>query len=70
MLEIECVLEAAVARERISTRLARADDASDAYPELVDALADTRDLWPSATKLDTDRPVADVATAARGLVDA
>lgn len=54
MIEIECVLDPALARERIARRLSNPWNPSDATPELVDHMASRRDPWPSATPISTD----------------
>lgn len=53
---LECRLAPHLASERIRTRQAAGDDASDATPAVVAALAGRRDPWPEAYRLDTERP--------------
>ncbi len=62
LVEIECVVDADTARRRISRRLERADNESDATPGLVDHMAARTDVWPEAITIDTSAPV-DQATA-------
>jgi len=50
LLEIECVLDDALARRRITERQHAGLDASDATPDVVGLL---RDPWPSAERVDT-----------------
>ncbi len=59
--EIECRLDATVARERIARRLASPWNPSDATPDLVDHLAAGRDPWPQARVLDTALAPGDLA---------
>lgn len=53
VVEIECVLDPALARERIARRLSNPWNPSDATPDLVDHLASHRDPWPSARQVST-----------------
>ncbi len=69
LVELECVLAPEVAKARIAARLAGEPDASDARPELVDDLRDTRAPWPSAHRLDTAATRTEVASEARAAVD-
>jgi aminoglycoside phosphotransferase family enzyme/predicted kinase len=57
VVEIECVLDPAIARERIARRLSNPNNPSDAQPELVDYMASTRDDWPEAIQIDTQTDV-------------
>jgi hypothetical protein len=59
LVEIECRLDRAIAKERIARRLANPLDPSDATPEIADHLAMQFDPWPTATGLST-RPGIDV----------
>lgn len=68
-VEIRCVLDDAIARERIARRLASPDDPSDATPELVDLLRSRREPWPEAHDIDTDARVEDVARAALSAIE-
>jgi len=68
-IEIRCVLDDAIARERIARRLANPDDPSDATPELVDLLRSRRDEWPEAHAIDTVATVEDVARTALSIVE-
>jgi len=55
--EVQCVLEPAIAKERIARRMASMFDPSDATPDLVDFMADRFDVWPQAAKINTGAPV-------------
>lgn len=68
LVEIECVLDPAIARERIADRLSNPWNPSDATPDLVDHLASRRDPWPSATEIDTSAAPSAVVNAAAGVV--
>lgn len=61
VVEIECVLDAATAQERIETRLAEDASSSDATPALVRELQGSRDSWPESLRIDTDAPIGRVA---------
>ena len=56
--ELQCVLPAAVARERIARRSASIYNPSDATPELVDHMMARFDPWPEAREISTNQPVA------------
>ncbi len=58
LLEFECVVDASIARERVTRRLADGWDSSDATPAIVDHLARLHDPWPEAITIDTSTPVA------------
>lgn len=64
VVEIECVLDPVIARERIARRLANPDNPSDATPDLVDYMADRRDAWPEAITVSTDVRVEQVVARA------
>ncbi len=64
LIEIECRLDPATAKERIARRLANPWDPSDATPELVDPAAAARAPWPEAIAVSTAPPVPDVLAAA------
>ena len=68
VVEIECVLDDEIARERIARRLANPDDPSDATPEIVSLLRDRRDPWPSAQRLSTAPTIDDVLATAIDIV--
>lgn len=68
VVEIECVLEDDIARERIARRLANPFDPSDATPEMVSLLRDRRDPWPSARRLSTAPAIDDVVALALEIV--
>lgn len=53
LVEIECVLDESLAKERIERRLATMFDPSDATVEIYDHLAARADAWPQAVQLDT-----------------
>ncbi len=53
VVELECTLDASVARERVARRLANPWNPSDATPDIVDHLAAERDPWPTALGLPT-----------------
>jgi predicted kinase len=57
VVELECVLDADLARHRIAERRAHGDSASEARPEIVDHLAARHDPWPTAARIDTSRQV-------------
>jgi predicted kinase len=57
LIEIECLLDADVARRRIADRRRSESDVSDATPGLVGAV---RDPWHAATRVDTAGPVQSV----------
>lgn len=59
LVEVRCDLPADLAAERIT---ARRGDASDADAEVARAMRADFDAWPSATVVDTRRPVAEVVT--------
>ena len=69
LIEIECVLDADIAKERIAKRLVAGTDPSDARPEIVDELRAKHEPWPSAHKIDTRGAPADVLTGALGVVE-
>ena len=53
LVEVECVLDPAIAKERIARRLSNPDNPSDATPDLVDYMAARREHWPEAIEVDT-----------------
>ncbi len=69
LVEIECVLDPTLAKERIARRLSNPDNPSDATPEVVDHLARSRAPWPTAHRVDTASPPAAVLRAAIDRVD-
>ncbi len=69
VIEIECVLDDSIARERIARRLANPDNPSDATPDLVDLLKSRRQPWPEAHQIDTAASVDDVVRSALAFVD-
>jgi aminoglycoside phosphotransferase family enzyme/predicted kinase len=56
VVEIECGLDPAVAKERIVRRSASPWTVSDATPEIVDHMASIHDPWPEAKMIDTSVP--------------
>ena len=57
IIELQCMLDPAVAKERIVRRMASPWTVSDATPEIVDHFEHTSDPWPEAVHLDTSKPV-------------
>ncbi len=68
LIELQCVAPAEVAYERMHRRLTTGDDASDATPEVVIAMARSLAEWPEATMIDTSADQADAVEVAAGLV--
>lgn len=69
-IEIECILDDAIARERIEQRLASPYNPSDATPELVDLLRSRRDTWPEAHDIGTFPGVDEVVSSALAAIEA
>jgi aminoglycoside phosphotransferase family enzyme/predicted kinase len=69
LVQIECVLNPAIARERIARRLANPDDPSDATPDLVDVMAARSDPWSEARRLDTAPSLDSVVWNAVSVID-
>ena len=69
IVEIECVLDRAIARERIARRLANPDNPSDATPDLVDYMAARREPWPEAIAIDTGAPVETIRSSALSAIE-
>ena len=69
VVEIECVLDPGVARERIERRRANSSDPSDATRDVVDYLAARRAPWPTASTLSTADAVQAVIERAAALVE-
>jgi len=68
---VECVLDPAVARQRLERRLARGDAASDATPEIADHLRARWPAWPGAFHVDSAPPIERVIAAAiEAVIDA
>ena len=63
LVEIECRLPPAIAKERIARRLASLDVPSDATPAVVDHQAAVRDPWPEAEAADMAQPPDEIAVA-------
>jgi len=55
LVEIECTIDVATARERVARRLADGWNPSDATPAVVDHLRAERDAWPEACGLETSQ---------------
>jgi aminoglycoside phosphotransferase family enzyme/predicted kinase len=64
LVEIECTLDPALARERIARRLSNPHNPSDATPDLVDFMAARRDGWPEAIPIATDGRIEQVTARA------
>ncbi len=56
IIEMECQLDPAVAKERIVRRQASPWTVSDATPDVVDHLAAAHDAWPESSPIDTSQP--------------
>jgi aminoglycoside phosphotransferase family enzyme/predicted kinase len=69
LVEIECVVDPAVARERIERRRTSSWNPSDATPDVVDYLAARRTPWPTASMLSTADAVEAIIERAAALVD-
>ena len=71
LTELQCVLPASIARERITRRMASIYNPSDATPELVDYMADRFDDWPEAVPVETAAEVRDcIESACAAVADA
>lgn len=57
--ELRCVVDDAIARDRIRARVQADDDASDADVAVAERMARTADPWPDATSIDTAGPISD-----------
>ncbi len=57
LVAIECVVDAAIARQRVAERLAAPGVGSDATPEIADHMRATWLPWPEATRVDTSGPI-------------
>jgi aminoglycoside phosphotransferase family enzyme/predicted kinase len=64
LIPIECHLPVGIAKERLIRRLADPTLTSDATPEIVDHLNDTRDPWPDAIRIDCNQGFLDVESSA------
>lgn len=63
VIEIECILDAETAKERIAARLEAGIDPSDARPDLVDELRTKHEPWAAAIPVDTHPRPDDVLSA-------
>lgn len=68
LIELECVLAPAIAKERIARRLANPWNPSDATPDVVDHLAREREPWSTAQTIDTEPSPAAVLERAAAIV--
>jgi len=57
VVEIECVLDPAIARERLAWEQSAPWDSGSDTPELVDVMAAQRSTWSEATAIDTSLPL-------------
>jgi len=64
VIEIETLLDPAIAKERIVRRLSSPWTVSDATPEIVDHMATLHEPWPEALGVATDVPLAETRAAA------
>lgn len=64
IVEVETVIDPAVAKERIVRRLSSPWTVSDATPEIVDHMATLHDPWPEALGVRTDVPIPETRAAA------
>jgi aminoglycoside phosphotransferase family enzyme/predicted kinase len=64
VIELECVVDLATAKERIVRRLASPWTVSDATPAIADHMADRHDAWPEAVVIDTRHPLSQSRSAA------
>jgi len=69
LVEVECVLDPATAKERITRRLESPGNLSDARPELVDYMAARREPWPEAVAVDTGPPVDEITESALAAIE-
>jgi hypothetical protein len=60
LVEIECELDPAIAKERVARRLGDLWNPSDATPDIVDALNAAREPWPTSMKVSTKESTSDV----------
>jgi predicted kinase len=68
LVELECRVAPDVAAARIGARLERADEVSDATPEIAAAIAAAFEPWPGAQAIATDRAPESVVARALDLV--
>lgn len=69
LVELQCVLDASIAAERLRARAARGEDASDADAVVAAAMAAVADPWPRAEVIDTTAAPDDVVARALALVE-
>ncbi len=60
LVEIDCELEPAIAKERVARRLGDLWNPSDATPDIVDALNAAREPWPTSMKVSTQQSTREV----------
>ena len=70
LVELRCVLPAALARARLVARSARGTDASDATATIATTMSDRFEPWPGATSVDTVAAPAAVTTSLLARLDA
>ncbi len=54
LVELECQLDPAIAKARVSDRLRQGSDPSDARPEIFDSLVAQHSPWPQSVKINTE----------------
>jgi predicted kinase len=69
LVEVEAVLDPAIAKERIARRMADPWNPSDATPEVVDYQVSRRDPWPTAIVVSTALPPREVCANALSQID-
>lgn len=70
LVEIECVLDEATARERMERRATAGDDPSDATAEVSPQLMARREQWPAANRLSTAPALGEVIGDAVAMIEA
>ncbi len=69
LVEIECSLDPATARERITHRMSDPWDSSDATPDVVDHIARRHEPWPEAATISTAATIDQVTADAVSVLD-
>ncbi len=64
LIQFECHLDQAIAKERVVRRMADGWNPSDATPQIIDHLGSKRDAWPEAMPLDASKPIDEVMDSA------